>query len=362
MIIKRLGNYGSETMKDIMEVFRNKKVLVTGHTGFKGSWLCKLLLRFGSKVSGISLEADKISLYNLLKLDNEVYSYICDIRRLEDIEDIIKGINPDIIFHLAAQPLVIESYNNPLYTFETNIIGTINILEVIRKLNNLECAIMITTDKVYDNKEWAWGYRENDSLGGDDPYSSSKACAELIIKSYKKSFLIDSNIATVRAGNVIGGGDFAKDRIIPDIVRAIENNQSVELRNPNSVRPWQHVLDVLNGYLLLAYNLIKSNNNIKGGYLPSYNFAPIDNKRTVEYITKVFIENIGRGSYKIKMQDTNKREMNILRLDSSLARKELLWEEKFDTEEAIRQTALWYREYLENKDITDKQINEYIGV
>lgn len=350
-------------MKNIVEVFKNKKVLVTGHTGFKGSWLCKLLLKLGSKVSGISLEADKISLYNLIKLDNEMDSYIRDIRKLENIENIIKEINPNIIFHLAAQPLVIESYNNPLYTFETNIMGTVNILEVIRKLNNLECAIMITTDKVYDNKEWAWGYRENDSLGGADPYSSSKACSELIIKSYKKSFLNDLNIATARAGNVIGGGDFAKDRIIPDIVRAIENNKSVELRNPESVRPWQHVLDVLHGYLLLAYNLIKNNKNIsyaKDGDLPSYNFAPNDNKRTVEYITKVFIENIGKGSYKIKTQDTNKKEMNILRLDSSLARKELLWEEKFNTEEAIKQTALWYKEYLEGKDITDKQINEYI--
>ena len=350
-------------MKNIIEVFKNKKVLITGHTGFKGGWLCKLLLEFGSKVSGISLEADKISLYNLLKLDNEVDSHICDIRKLENIDRIIKEINPDIIFHLAAQPLVIESYNNPLYTFETNIMGTINILEAIRKLNNLECAVMITTDKVYDNKEWAWGYRENDSLGGNDPYSSSKACVELAVKSYKKSFFENLNIATARAGNVIGGGDFAKDRIIPDIVRAIENNEAVELRNPNSVRPWQHVLDVLYGYLLTAYNLIKNNKNIsanKNGELPSYNFAPIDNKRTVEYITKVFIESIGKGSYKIKTQDTNKKEMNILRLDSSLARKELLWEEKFDTDEAIKQTALWYREYLDNKDITNKQIKDYI--
>lgn len=349
-------------MKNIIEVFKSKKVLITGHTGFKGSWLCKLLLELGSKVSGISLQAEKVSLYNLLKLDNEVESHICDIRKLKNIENIVKEINPDIIFHLAAQPLVIESYSNPVYTFETNIIGTINILEALRKLNNLECAIMITTDKVYDNKEWVWGYRENDSLGGNDPYSSSKACAELVIKSYKKSFFENLNIATARAGNVIGGGDFARDRIIPDIVRAIERNESVELRNPNSVRPWQHVLDVLNGYLLLAYNLIENNKNIsanKNGELPSYNFAPIDNKQTVEYITKVFIDNIGKGNYKIKSQNTNKKEMNILRLDSSLARKELLWKEKFDTEEAVKQTALWYREYLDSKDITDKQIKDY---
>lgn len=343
-----------------LDIFKNKKILITGHTGFKGSWLCKLLLELGAKVSGISLEADKLSLYNLLKLDNEVSSHIFDIRN--NLDKVIKEINPDIIFHLAAQPLVIESYENPLYTFETNIMGTINVLEAIRKLNNLECAVMITTDKVYDNKEWAWGYRENDSLGGVDPYSSSKACAELVIKSYKKSLLNDLNIATARAGNVIGGGDFAKDRIIPDIVRAIEKNKAVELRNPNSVRPWQHVLDVLYGYLLLAYNLIKNNKNIS----ESYNFATIDDAVNVKYITKVFIESV--GNYKINSKNTHakklsKKEMNILRLDSSLARKELLWKEKFDTKEAIKQTALWYREYLNNaksvKDITDKQIKEY---
>lgn len=345
-----------------LDIFKNKKILITGHTGFKGSWLCKLLLELGAKVSGISLEADKLSLYNLLKLDNEVSSHICDIRN--NLDKVIKEINPDIIFHLAAQPLVIESYENPLYTFETNIMGTINVLEAIRKLNNLECAVVITTDKVYDNKEWAWGYRENDSLGGVDPYSSSKACAELVIKSYKKSFLNDLNIATARAGNVIGGGDFAKDRIIPDIVRAIEKNKAVELRNPNGVRPWQYVLDVLYGYLLLAYNLIKNNKNIS----ESYNFAPIDDAVNVKYITKVFIESV--GNYKINSKNTHakklsKKEMNILRLDSSLARKELLWKEKFDTKEAIKQTALWYREYLNNaksvKDITDKQIKEYIN-
>ena len=233
-------------------------------------------------------------------------------------------------------------------------------MESMRELNNLECAIMITTDKVYENKEWVWGYRENDALGGHDPYSASKACAEIAIKSYKKSFFKDVNIASVRAGNVIGGGDFAENRIIPDIVRAIEKNISVELRNPNSIRPWQHVLDVLYGYLLVCYNLI-NNKNIS----ESYNFAPIDegNKFTVEYITKAFIDNIGKGSYIINSPETSKKEMNMLRLDSSLARKELYWKEKFNTEEAIKQTAIWYSEYLNKNDInniTEKQINNYI--
>ncbi|OEJ15959.1 CDP-glucose 4,6-dehydratase [Brachyspira hampsonii] len=348
-------------IKTIFEIFKNKNILITGHTGFKGAWLSKLLLEVGSNISGISLKANDLSLYNLLGLDNQLNSYILDIRDVDNIKKIVLDINPDIIFHLAAQPLVIDSYNNPLYTFETNVIGTINLMEAMRQLNNLECAVMITTDKVYDNKEWVWGYRENDSLGGHDPYSASKACSEIAIKSYKKSFFKDLNIVSVRAGNVIGGGDFADNRIIPDIVRAIEKNIPVELRNPNSVRPWQHVLDVLYGYLLLAYNIINKND-----VSDSYNFAPIDegNKFTVEYITKSFIDNIGKGSYKINIQDTDKKEMNMLRLDSSLARKELKWNERFSTEEAIKQTAIWYKEYLNNNDlniITNKQIKEYIN-
>lgn len=347
-------------IKNIFSFFKNKKILITGHTGFKGAWFSKLLLSLGAKVYGISLEAEKLSLYNLINLDDKVKSYIQDIRDLQKIKNIVKEINPDIIFHLAAQPLVIDSYNRPVYTFETNVIGTINLMESMRELNNLECAVMITTDKVYDNKEWVWGYRENDALGGHDPYSASKACAEIAIKSYKKSFFKDINTASVRAGNVIGGGDFAANRIIPDIVRAIEKNIPVELRNPNSVRPWQHVLDVLYGYLLVCYNLI-NNKNIS----ESYNFAPIDegSKFTVEYITKAFIDNIGKGSYIINSPETSKKEMNMLRLDSSLARKELEWKEKFNTEEAIKQTAIWYSEYLNKSDInniTEKQIKNYI--
>lgn len=344
----------------VMNYFKKKRVLITGHTGFKGAWLSKLLLELGSEVYGISLEANSLSLYNLINLKDNMISYIEDIRNLDKIKEIIKKINPDIIFHLAAQPLVIASYNNPVYTFETNLMGTINIMESIKELNNLECAVMITTDKVYDNKEWVWGYRENDALGGHDPYSASKACAEIAIKSYKKSFFKDTKIISARAGNVIGGGDFADNRIIPDIVRAIEQGKSVELRNPNSIRPWQYILDVLYGYVLLAYHSI--NNKIIS---ESYNFAPIDegNKFTVEYITKLFINKIGKGTYNINTQSTDKKEMNLLRLDSSLARKELNWKEKFSTEESINQTALWYIEYLNKSDInsiTYKQIKEYI--
>ena len=349
----------SMVINNIFNSFKNKKILITGHTGFKGAWFSKFLLSLGAKVYGISLEAEKLSLYNLINLDDEVKSYIQDIRDLDKIKNIVKEINPDILFHLAAQPIVLESYNNPVYTYETNILGTINILESIKELNNLECAVMITTDKVYDNKEWVWGYRENDALGGDDPYSSSKACAELIIKSYKKSFFKDKNIGVARAGNVIGGGDFSQYRIIPDIVRAIEKNIPVELRNPNSIRPWQHVLDVLYGYLLFSYNLINNKKDISD----SYNLAPIytGNEYTVENITKIFIQIIGEGMYNIKPQDNNK-ENNLLLLDSSLIRKELNWKEIFNTRDAIKQTAIWYKEYLNNGNlykITDLQIKEY---
>lgn len=346
-------------MNNIFNTFKNKKILVTGHTGFKGSWLSEFLYSIGADVYGIALEADKLSLYNLINLKSKVKSYIEDIRNLENIKRIVKEINPDIIFHLAAQPIVLESYNDPVYTYETNVLGTVNILESMKNLNNLECAVMITTDKVYENKEWAWGYRENDILGGDDPYSSSKACAELIIKSYKKSFLNDKNIGVTRAGNVIGGGDFSKHRIIPDIVRAIEKDEPVELRNPNSIRPWQHVLDVLYGYLLFAYNLINNYKNISY----SYNLAPIYNgdEYTVEYVTKTFIKIIGKGMYNINSQKNNK-ENNILLLDSSLIRKELNWKELFSIDEAIRETANWYKEYLNNtslSNITSLQIEKY---
>ena len=343
----------------VINYFKKKKILITGHTGFKGSWFSEFFNSIGANVYGIALDADELSMYNLIDLKAKVTSYIQDIRDLENIKRIIKKINPDIIFHLAAQPIVLESYTDPVYTYETNILGTINVLESMKDLNNLECAVMITTDKVYENKEWAWGYRENDILGGDDPYSSSKACAELIIKSYKKSFFNDKNIGVARAGNVIGGGDFSKYRIIPDIIRAIEKGEPVELRNPNSIRPWQHVLDVIYGYLLFAYNLINNYKNISY----SYNLAPIYNgdEYTVEYVTKTFIKIIGKGMYNINCQKNNK-ENNILLLDSSLIRKELNWKELFSIDEAIRETANWYKEYLNNtslSNITSLQIEKY---
>jgi len=341
-------------------LFKNKKVLITGHTGFKGAWLTNILLNAHANISGISLEAESLSLYNMLSVDNKIDSFICDIRDKDKITKVINKINPEIVFHMAAQPLVLESYNNPSYTFDTNVMGTVNILEALRHLDNLDCAVMVTTDKVYENREWAWGYRENDRLGGHDPYSASKACSELVISSYRKSFFNDSLIVSVRAGNVIGGGDFAVNRIIPDIVRAFENNETVLLRNPNSVRPWQHVLDVLYGYMLVVKKTLDKNINQY-----AYNFAPFDNGRkyTVEYITKKFIEYMGHGKYKIKENKNNPKEMNMLCLDASLARNELNWNKTFSTDESIKHTALWYKSYLNDKNsvikITDSQIKKY---
>lgn len=352
-------------MKNLLNIFRDKRVLITGHTGFKGSWMSKVLLMLGANVSGISLSPHKNSLYNMLNLDKMIDSHIADIRDLDLLKHIIEDINPQIVFHLAAQPIVLESYNNPIYTFDTNVMGSINLMESLRNLKDIQCIVMITTDKVYENKEWVWGYRENDALGGHDPYSASKACVEIAISSYRKSFFNDISIpiVSVRAGNVIGGGDFSNDRIIPDIVRSIKNNMSVKLRNPTSVRPWQHVLDVIYGYLLVAYNIIN-----KKVISDSYNFAPLDNgnKYTVEYITNIFINYIGKGNYTIFEDIKINKEMNMLRLDSSLARKELNWEEIFTTDIAIEKTAEWYRQWLEDCNnsyiITEKQIEEYFNL
>ena len=240
----------------MLEFYKNKKILITGHTGFKGSWLCKILSMAGADVIGVSLEPENdISLYNILKLDNEIKSIILDIRNLDELKKVFIENEPEIVFHLAAQPLVRESYKNPVYTYETNVMGTVNLLECVRNCKSVKSVLNITTDKVYSNKEWDWPYREIDELNGFDPYSNSKSCSELITSSYKKSFF-DNNreisISTARAGNVIGGGDFAKDRIIPDCIRSAIKNENIIVRNPNSVRPYQHVFEALSAYLMIA--------------------------------------------------------------------------------------------------------------
>ena len=334
------------------EFYKNKKVFITGHTGFKGSWLCLLLKELGSNVTGYALapKSDNESLFNLAGINKKVDSHIADIRDYKKLKEILQSSKPDIIFHLAAQPLVRDSYEDPIYNYETNVMGTVNLLEAARDLKSLKAFVNITTDKCYENKEWLWPYRETDALGGHDPYSASKACSEIITSSYRKSFFEELNIglSSARAGNVIGGGDFSKDRIIPDIIRSIKDNQKVILRNPNAVRPWQHVLDVLYGYLLLGQNLY---NNPKE-FSESFNFSPLENKEVVvEEVTKKFISSIGKGSYEIDSSKANLHEANMLKLDCSKAFRMLNWTPKFKTMEAISQTAIWYKNYLEKSDI-----------
>ena len=234
-----------------LDFYKNKKILITGHTGFKGSWLCKILLESGADVTGYSLEVPDSSLFNKINLNAQMKSIIGDIRDFEKLEKIFRQTNPEIVFHLAAQPIVRESYENPMYTYETNVMGTVNILECVRNQLSVKSVLNVTTDKVYKNNEWEWGYRENEELDGFDPYSNSKSCSELITNTYKRSFFENRQIgvSTARAGNVIGGGDFAKDRIIPDCVRAAINKKNIIVRNPNSIRPYQHVLEPLFAYL-----------------------------------------------------------------------------------------------------------------
>lgn len=244
-----------ESLARLKDFYRGKTVLVTGHTGFKGAWLSTILYYLGAKVVGISLEPNTTpSLYEVGNIDTLVTSYICDIRNLIEMKKIFKMEQPEIVFHLAAQPIVLDSYTDPVYTYETNVMGTVNVLECIRNTPSVKSVVNITTDKVYQNREWEWGYREIDRLNGYDPYSNSKSCSELVTDSYIKSFLNELNVivSTARAGNVIGGGDFANFRIIPDCVRAMEEGKEIEVRNPNSTRPYQHVLEPLFAYLMIA--------------------------------------------------------------------------------------------------------------
>ncbi len=346
----------------MLDFYKNKKVFVTGHTGFKGSWLCKILLMSGAKIVGYSLEPDKTpNLYNILNLKDNITSIIGDIRDLEKIQKAINDFQPDIVFHLAAQPIVRESYKDPVYTYETNVMGTVNILEAVRNCNSVKSFINITTDKVYLNNEWEWGYRENEKLCGYDPYSNSKSCSELITYSYKNSFFNDTEyprISTARSGNVIGGGDFSVDRIIPDCVRAAYKNEDIIIRNPNSTRPYQHVLDCLNGYLLLAQKQYEDKK-----YEGNYNFGPNEEScvTTLELVN-LFCNNWKNVNYTIKNVG-GPHEANFLKLDCSKAKSTLKWKPKWNIEMAIENVVEWYSTYNNSKEkiikITEKQIRSF---
>ncbi len=293
-------------MQNFQDFFKNKKVLVTGHTGFKGAWLSQILLNWGAEITGIALKPNTDpNLFNLLGIKNDIKNYFCDIRDFKKIKGVIEKEKPKIVFHLAAQPLVRDSYDDPLYTFETNIIGTANILQAVKEINCVRSAVMITTDKVYEEKTGIY-YKEDDKLGGHDPYSSSKAGAEIVINSYMKSFFSPENynktcktlISSARSGNVIGGGDWQKDRILPDFVRAIfEKRENLVIRNPNSIRPWQYILWSLYGYMLLAKGLYEGKKEFSG----AWNFGPDkEGYLTVEELAKRAFRILKIGSYTIK--------------------------------------------------------------
>ncbi len=359
--------------------WKNKRVLITGHNGFKGTWLTIWLLTLGAKVWGFSLssqsspklfeEIQKESKNNNLWHNfEEVHR---DIKEINKISSYVDAVKPDIIFHLAAQSLVRESYFNPIETWATNVIGSLNILESL-KTYKTECAIvMVTTDKVYENKEWCYGYRENDPIGGIDPYSSSKAAMELVVSSWRNSFVGDKlnqnnnlKIATARAGNVIGGGDWAKDRIIPDIVKSISNKKELIIRNPTSTRPWQHVLDPLHGYILLAEKLYISrlDNEDNHNIFSAFNFGPsFKSNKNVENLVIKFFE-YWEGSYKISNDKSNLHEANYLYLMSDKARNILKWESILDFENSVKLTANWYKDfYNSGKSFSSciKNINQF---
>ena len=343
--------------------WNSKKVLITGHSGFKGSWLTLLLNYLGAQVCGISSSAlnNNQELFHRLNLEDSCISYDLDIRD-ETITDVFNNCKPEIVFHLAAQPLVRASYEIPFETYETNVMGTLNVLENLRKSSSVVASVLITTDKCYENKEWDRGYKENDRLGGYDPYSSSKACAELLIKSYQQSFASESlAISSVRAGNVIGGGDLSVDRLLPDIYRAIQSNQKITLRNPKATRPWQHVLEPLVGYLMVAEDLFLSGHKNNS----AWNFGPESSDiRTVSEVAKLFASEWDVDSMIEERDQKNYHEANALSLDSNKAISELKWQPIWNVEMAITKTADWYKVLENNGDIskkTNEQINEYIS-
>lgn len=344
------------SLENMVNMFNNKKILVTGHTGFKGSWLASWLHIMGAKVIGYSLYPNTTpNHYDILGLSSIMKSIIGDVRDFNHLYSIINIEKPEIIFHLAAEPIVKEAFNTPRNTFSTNIMGTVNLLDACRLVSSKPKAIVVvTSDKAYMNKEWYWGYRETDKLGGKDPYSASKGCTDIVAASFRDSFYGGKIIATARAGNVIGGGDWSKYRLIPDLIKVKYEGQIVNIRNPDSIRPWQHVLDCLYGYLILAYKLYSGESD----KARAWNFGPMYSK---PYTVKEIVDIIGVNN-KISITEIgNNQESKFLKLDSSDANFELGWDCIYNTEEAISITEEWYKLYYKKGDIlTINQIKNYM--
>ncbi|MCU0664621.1 MAG: CDP-glucose 4,6-dehydratase [Myxococcota bacterium] len=354
------------------DFFQGKRVFITGHTGFKGSWLTFWLRRLGSEIAGFALEPHtNPSMFQALDVRGDLSEHhVGDVRERRALENAMSGFAPQVVFHLAAQPLVRESYEDPVGTFATNVMGTVHCLEAVRKLDCVQAVIIVTTDKVYRNQEWEWGYREIDALGGKDPYSGSKAACELAVDAYRHSYFACAPksgpvILSARAGNVIGGGDWSKDRLIPDAVRAIAEGMPVGLRNPGSIRPWQHVIEPLAGYMMLAMYAVQ-----RGGLSQAYNFGPAESEQAdVEAVISMFCESWqGSASYE-NLRSTGEpvHESRILKLDAGKARADLGWEPRLGLPETIAMTVEWYRAFYQGaqaqelRALTGRQIAHYTG-
>lgn len=353
-------------LNESLDLLKSKRILITGHTGFKGSWLSYILSSIGADVLGYALPpATKPSHFELLDLESQIKHVEGDILDSEKLYQVFDEFKPEVVFHLAAQALVRPSYDDPVNTMATNVMGSVHLLEAVRMSPSVESLVYITSDKCYENVEWIWGYRENDRLGGRDPYSASKAAAELVYSTYDRSYFQHNDAlgtATARAGNVIGGGDWAVDRIIPDCIRAIENDTPIHIRNPSATRPWQHVLEPLSGYLLLAANLIENKKKWEG----AWNFGPPSSDvKTVKVVAESIICHIGKGSLVLGEQPNNKtHEASLLQLNCDKAHQQLNWYPRWNSNETLEKTAIWFKSIMsgENaKEITLAQINEYFG-
>lgn len=344
--------------------WKNKKVFITGHTGFKGSWLSLWLQEMGANIYGYSLPPiTNFNLFNLAKIENYMTSTLQDIGDFSTLSKAISSQEPEIVFHLASQPLVRASYENPLETYKTNVMGTVNLFEAIRKQKSIKSIIVITSDKCYKNNEWIWGYRENDPLGGRDPYSNSKACVELICESYRTSFFSNNKIglATARAGNVIGGGDWSEDRLIPDILKTFDKKNKLYIRNPNATRPWQHVIEAISGYLILAQKLWQNSDEFSS----AWNFGPpASATKSVEWIIKNLLSHYEtKIEYELETKH-QPHESQLLALDSTKANNLLGWNSKWSLEKTLEEIAKWHKSWLSGDDMREqslKQINSYLN-
>lgn len=346
--------------------YKGKKVFVTGHTGFKGTWLCKMLINLGAEVTGYSLQPPtNPALFDLIDMEHKMTSIIGDIRDFEALNKAFRKAAPELVIHMAAQPIVREGYQNPRYTYETNVMGTVNILECVRQnQNSVKSFLNVTTDKVYENKEWAWGYRENERLDGFDPYSNSKSCSELVTGSYRRSFFMGNEevlvpISTVRAGNVIGGGDFAKDRIIPDCIRAAIKKKEIIVRNPYSIRPYQHVIEPLYAYLIIMAKQYE-----EPALAGSYNVGPdeVSCVKTGELVD-LFVKHWGEGASWVNQYDGGPHEATFLKLDCSKIKSVFGWKPKWGIEEAVEKIVEWTKVWMQQGDVEkvmEEQIKEYM--